>query len=71
MNHGFKKGNKRGRGRGSALRRESQIDPGYTDDELEFMLACEVFVRERGVLRPSDVDLLAIARSLGWRKDSA
>lgn len=69
--HGFGKGNKHGRGRGAKPdRRDQLVDSGYTDEELEFMLAIDNWLLEHpGKLRPADDEVLAIARSLGWRKD--
>lgn len=40
----------------------------YSDDEREFLLAVEKYKRERKRPFPALSEVLAIARSLGWRK---
>lgn len=40
----------------------------YSDDEREFIVAVEAYKRKHGRSYPANTELLAIAKSLGYRK---
>lgn len=46
------------------------LDPGskYTPDEVEFMVAMDRYKRQARRPYPDAVDVLAVARSLGYRR---
>jgi hypothetical protein len=46
----------------------SGSDPEYTPEEIEWILAVEKFRKRERVYYPSSVDLLRLARSMGYRK---
>ena len=59
--------------RRAKVERRKRIDPTtfdkvYTDDELEFMNAMQSYKVQSGKLFPSHGEVLAVARSLGYRR---
>lgn len=46
----------------------TQIEYIYTDDQLEFLKAIDAYKRLRHRPHPTDAEVLAVARSLGYRK---
>ncbi|MBP3956337.1 hypothetical protein J8F10_13685 [Gemmata sp. G18] len=50
---------------------EVLLGSDYSEDELEFMKAVERYKRETGTKFPSYVEVLRIARGLGWVRDPA
>jgi hypothetical protein len=47
---------------------EAVADRQLTDDEWQFAKAVDVFKRLRNRPRPTWADVLAVAKSLGWRR---
>lgn len=43
-------------------------DYGYSDEELEFLRAMDRFIHASGNQFPTYVEMLAVAKSLGYRK---
>ena len=50
---------------------ETLLGSDYSEDEAEFMKAVERYKRETGTQFPGYVEVLRIARGLGWVRDPA
>ena len=64
---------RRGGERREKVQRRRQIDPttcerDYTDDEVEFMNALEVYKRSSGRMFPTCSEVLEVIRGLGYAK---
>jgi hypothetical protein len=46
----------------------STTTPNYTEDEIEWIMAVEKYRKENKVYYPSSVDLLRLAKSMGYNK---